>query len=461
MKTPPRRVKILLALFVTLSALLTAGRFIWREPRRPVGPAARSTGPAVMPAPQRTARPGSQEAGAAQAKPHAATGETAQPQAAVAPKLTPEQRAELKRELGEKSGAARREAYDKPNEAAEYYRLKRLPEGEREIPVERLLEARERVRGMRRYSTARESFVAPQLEGEPSGEAAPEALGSWTPLGPGNVGGRTRALLIHPTNPSVMYAAGVAGGVWKTTNGGASWTPLADLMANIAVCALAFDSQNPEVVYAGTGEGFFNYGGVRGAGVFKTANGGATWAHLSSTNTADFHYVNDIVVSPHNPQRVYAATRTGVWRSLDGGASWAHVLNPKDANGEPVIGGCTDLALRTDQPGDFLFAACAMFEQATVYRNRDAAGAGAWTAVHTEAQMGRTALAIAPSNQNVVYAVAASLQSGNYDDGLLAVFRSTGGGEAGTWTTQVRNTDAKKLNTLLLTPGFLRQRDRR
>jgi uncharacterized protein (TIGR03437 family) len=248
-----------------------------------------------------------------------------------------------------------------------------------------------------------------------------------------------------------MYAAGVSGGVWKTTDGGAAWTPLADLMANIAVCALAFDSQNPEVIYAGTGEGFFNYGGVRGAGVFKTANGGATWTHLSSTSAADFHYVNDIVVSPHNPRRVYAATGTGVWRSLDGGASWARVLNPKDANGEPVIGGCTDLAVRTDQPGDFLFAACAMFEQASVYRNTDAAGAGAWAAVHTEAQMGRTALAIAPSNQNVVYAVAASLQSGNYDDGLLAVFRSTGGGEAGTWTTQVRNTDAKKLNTLLLT----------
>lgn len=52
-----------------------------------------------------------------------------------------------------------------------------------------------------------------------------EALPAWTELGPNNVGGRTRALLIHPTNPSVMYAAGVSGGVWKTTNGGALWTP--------------------------------------------------------------------------------------------------------------------------------------------------------------------------------------------------------------------------------------------
>ena len=63
-------------------------------------------------------------------------------------------------------------------------------------------------------------------------------LGTWQSLGPGNVGGRTRALIIDPTNPSVMYAAGVAGGIWKSTNGGASWSALDDFMANIAVTKL-------------------------------------------------------------------------------------------------------------------------------------------------------------------------------------------------------------------------------
>jgi hypothetical protein len=77
-----------------------------------------------------------------------------------------------------------------------------------------------------------------------------EALPAWTELGPNNVGGRTRALLIHPTNPSVMSAAGVSGGVWKTVNGGQSWAPLADLMANIAVNSLAMDPRNPEVSYS-------------------------------------------------------------------------------------------------------------------------------------------------------------------------------------------------------------------
>jgi photosystem II stability/assembly factor-like uncharacterized protein len=68
----------------------------------------------------------------------------------------------------------------------------------------------------------------------------------------------------------MMYAAGVGGGVWKTTDGGSSWNPLDDLMANIAVASLAMDPSNSSVLYAGTGEGFFNIDAIRGAGIFKT-----------------------------------------------------------------------------------------------------------------------------------------------------------------------------------------------
>ena len=64
-----------------------------------------------------------------------------------------------------------------------------------------------------------------------------------------------------------------------------------------------------------------------------------SWQQLASTNTADFHYVNKIVVSPNNGQRVYAATRTGVWRSLDGGSTWSQVLNPGAVNGCLDLGG--------------------------------------------------------------------------------------------------------------------------
>jgi len=337
--------------------------------------------------------------------------------------------------------------YNQPAEAADFYRLKRLPAGATEIPVERYLAAQERMRRLPQFSTLQGRFVPSRQE---MGEAT-EALPAWTPLGPGNIGGRTRALVIHPTSPNTIYAACVAGGVWKTTDGGVSWTPISDLIANLAVGALAMDPTNPNTLYAGTGEGYFNNGSVRGAGIFKTADGGATWARLTETNTADFHYVNDLIVSPKNNQRIYAATRTGVWRSTDGGATWTRALDPE------INGGCLDLAMRTDQSGDYLFAACGIAAgtsdtiQAKVYRNANAEGDAPWSVVLTESGMGRTSLAIAPSNQNIIYAAAADSSAGPDRERLYAVFRSTVNGDSGSWTAQVRKTDSTKLNTLLFT----------
>jgi hypothetical protein len=342
--------------------------------------------------------------------------------------------------------------FDQPDEANEYFLLKRSPDGRSPIQVQRYLDAIEHVKRMPHYSTADKTNLPPFSENR-TASVEPQALGAWTPLGPGNIGGRTRALLINPSNPNVMYTAGVAGGVWKSTNAGAGWTPLGDVLTNIAFCSLAFDPTNPEVIYAGTGEGFFASDNIRGAGIFKTTNGGASWAFLTGTSTEDFYFVNDIVVSPNDHLRVYAATRTGVWRSNDGGASWSRSLNPLAAPGITVNGGCLDLAIRTDQSSDYLFAACGTLTQATVYRNIDAGdplNGSPWTAVFTDPMLGRTTLAIAPSDQNTIYALGSSIESGNYNLGLLGVFRSTSGGGEGTWEARVRNTDSTKLNTVLL-----------
>jgi uncharacterized protein (TIGR03437 family) len=341
--------------------------------------------------------------------------------------------------------------YDQPREAVDFYRRKRLPAGETELPIDRYFAAIEAMRGMPQYSSleGRDLPSRTKLKSEEQ-----QQLGAWTWLGPGNIGGRTRALLIHPANPSTMYAAGVSGGVWRTTNSGASWTPQADLLANIAVNSLAMDPGDPNVIYAGTGEGYFNIDGVRGAGIFKTTDGGATWTRLAGTNNPSFYYVNDLVVSPVSSQRVYAATSTGVWRSLDGGANWSRVLSVS------VNGGCLDLAIRSDRPADFLFASCGTAAgvtsavQATIYRNTDAGDAGTWEVAHTEAGMGRASLAIAPSNQNIVYALSASSELSGRRHGLHAVFRSSSSGDPGSWTAQVRNTSAAKLNTTLLSNPY-------
>lgn len=339
--------------------------------------------------------------------------------------------------------------------AMSYALHKRLPEGMTELPMERYSEAYEMMRVSPRFSTA-EGRRLPAFAEDSAAKLSEElgaqpTVGTWVPLGPGNIGGRTRALLIDPGNANIMYAAGVAGGIWKTTNGGSSWTPKADLLANIAVSSLAFDPANSNIIYAGTGEGFFNVDAVQGLGIYKSTDAGDTWAPVGTTNVlpSNFLQVNDIVVSPLNSSRIYAATRQGVFRTVDGGTNWSQVVF-FTANG-----GCTDLAIRTDQPTDYVFAACGIFTNGAIWKNPDAGGSGTWTRVlggsgQPESQMGRLSLAIAKSNQNAIYALAMQNTTGTFRNGLWAVFRSTSSGDAGTWTARVRNTDGTKLNTVLL-----------
>ena len=325
------------------------------------------------------------------------------------------------------------------DEAARRYLEERLPEGAEDLPWERYDAAREQMRRMQRYATAAGRLV----------ESGEEAALSWTELGPGNIGGRTRALVIDPVQPRTMYAAGVSGGVWKSVDAGARWSWISDEFSHLAVSSLALDPTDRKVLYAGTGEGFL-VGSPRGNGIYRTADAGATWQLLAATgNNPDFYFVNDIVVSRGDPRRLYAATTTGVWRSLNRGTTWARVL---DAGAR-----CKDLAIRTDRSTDAVLAACDG-NPGSIWRNARAhTPQGRWVKVLSEPAMGRTALAIAPSKQDVIYAVSSSNSSdpavpngpdNDYIDSLHAVFRSADGGA--TWEARVRNTDPVRLNTLLL-----------
>ncbi|HXU29846.1 MAG TPA: hypothetical protein VN851_04640 [Thermoanaerobaculia bacterium] len=341
-----------------------------------------------------------------------------------------------------------------PGEAMKFNVRKRLPAGEASLPVERYVTAKVQMDRMARFDIATGKPLAPSVVEPQAGGAAVQpdvdrSLASWTPLGPGNIGGRTRALVIDPRTPRIFYAGGADGGVWKSTNAGTGWTAVGDLMSNLAVTSLVIDPTSSSTLYAGTGEGFFNADAIRGLGIFKTTNSGTSWASLAATRNANFSYVNDLVISSKNPSRLYAATRSGVWRTINGGSTWTRIFNPG------VADGCFDLAIRTDKVNDVLFAACGSTTRGSVNRNVKAESTAVWVPVLAEAGMGRTSLAIAPSNQNILYALADSLAAGDYELGLHAVFRSIAGGDPGSWTAQVRNTDVKKLNTLLLSNPML------
>jgi hypothetical protein len=315
------------------------------------------------------------------------------------------------------------------------------------IPLDsqKYVAALQHVRGMSRYSTATGTVYAPGSSN--LNAAAGGTLGTWEHLGPNNQGGRTRQLLVNPTNPNIIYAAAVSGGVWKSTNAGASWVPLTDLtMPNLAVTSLAFEPGNYNKIYAGTGEGYFNFDAIRGAGIFVTSDAGATWSQLAGTNTSNFHYVNDIVVSPRNKQRLYASTGTGVFRSIDGGTTWTTI-----ATGTR---GCGDLALQMNRTVGYIYAACGFFTlNGDVKRALDS-NTSTMATVFTTTNMSRTTLAIAPSNESIIYAMASNGATGSYNEAVLGVYRSTANGNPGSWTTQMANNgstvDPVPLKNLLL-----------
>jgi hypothetical protein len=340
-----------------------------------------------------------------------------------------------------------RRRFDHPAEAQEFFLRKRLPPGETVLPMERYFAARERMQTMRQHSTTAASFLPSRAQVR-AGAVLPKSASGWTELGPGNIGGRTLAMVIDPSDANTIYAGTADGGIWKTTDG-KNWAPIGDLFPSLAIGSLAMDPANSNVLYAGTGEGSFNGDSVRGAGVFQTVDAGDTWTQLPGTATPDFYFVNSLAISKATGH-LYAATGTGVWRFNPTAGRWAQLLAPQ------TFLGCFSLALRNDTAGnDVLFAGCGSFLQGGVFRNVQAQVVGTpWEVVLTNAAMGRTSLAIAPSNPDVIYAVAASNADGphgNYNQGLLGVFRSTQGGAAGTWQATVTNRSKDLQSTLLLT----------
>lgn len=350
-------------------------------------------------------------------------------------------------ERGRGIEADREENEDGYRQAAEFYKLKRVAPGE-EMPVERYVEGKKHAERMPRYSIAKGRLVAPTEKSIDRGSA----IGAWKQLGPGNVGGRTRSLVIRPDDPNTMYAGATGGGIWKTIDGGESWKPLSDLLPSIGISTLAMDPKDPDTLYAGSGEwytGSTRGDSIRGAGIYKTTDGGTTWNLLAGTKTTSFYYVNKLVVSPVDSNRIYAATYGGVWRSFDGGETWTRPLNRSSPNL-----GCQDLVIRSDQKTDYLFASCLSRGAAAtsaIFRNTDAAGAGVWDTVLTAPNMDRASLALAPSDQNVIYALASSQETGDNLYGLLAVFRSVNSGDLNTWEARTDSKTASRLNRVLLT----------
>jgi photosystem II stability/assembly factor-like uncharacterized protein len=260
------------------------------------------------------------------------------------------------------------------------------------VPFERLIEEREKLnKGLKDNSI----------------KAGISGL-TWYERGPNNIGGRTRALMFDPNDATKkrVWAGGVGGGLWYNndiTNAATTWTKIDDFWANIAISCIAYNPTNTQIFYVGTGEIWGNTDLLRGAGVYKTTNGGTTWSLLASTTTGgananDFQYTQQIVVN--STGKVFAGTYNGVFQSSDGGATWSRVLS--------YIGNVSDLEIASDGAiyaafgGGFLTAAASR-----IYKSTDAGLT--WTNITPDANQLRVEIALAPSTSGasqVIYAMA-------------------------------------------------------
>ena len=279
------------------------------------------------------------------------------------------------------------------------------------VPRERLVEA----------EAYRKSLIKKNINGRVAA-AVPGLV--WQERGPSNVGGRTRALLFDLNDAANGYrkvwAGSVGGGLWFTndiTIASPVWNKVNDLFENMAITAIVQNPANPQEMYFGTGEGWFNTDAIRGLGIWKSTNGGTTWSRLVST--ANFSYVNDLLID--NAGNLYASLRqhvgsdaAGIQKSTNGGTSWTQVLT--SPFGSSNRGADLELAAN----GDIYASLGTTGSNGGVYQSNfsvhgSATGnSGTWTNI-TPNTMGeistptnfwhRIELATAPSNGNIVYAL--------------------------------------------------------
>lgn len=265
---------------------------------------------------------------------------------------------------------------------------------------------------------------------------------SWQFAGPVNIGGRISAVAMDPLQIQTFYVGAASGGVFKTENGGNSWASIFDDQPSLSIGDIALAPSNPDIIYVGTGEANAGGGSVSydGLGIFRSDDGGSTWANLGLEESGS---IGRLVINPQNPDICYVAAmgrmfskndQRGIFKTADGGQNWQKVLYISDSTG------AIDIVMDPQNP-DTIYAA--MWERVRhpdqriyggvscgIYRTYN--GGGSWTELTNglpspSPNLGRIGLCISPANPSVLYSIYAD------KEGYFAgIFKSSNHGD--TWT---------------------------
>jgi len=242
-----------------------------------------------------------------------------------------------------------------------------------------------------------------------------EMPGSWTYIGNTSVptggggAGRVNSVRPMPGSTTTFFACAPAGGLWKTTNSGVSWSLMnTDGLASIGVSDVAIDPNNTNIMYIATGDG--DAGDTYALGVLKTTDGGLTWNTTGlSWAVTNNRTTSRLLIDPSDSQKVIAATSNGIYRTINGGTSWTQVQT----------GSFKDLDFHPSNPLIVYATGSSYF--------RSADGGATWTNITSglpTTDVTRMALAVSANNSSYVYILAGK----SSDAGMRGVYRSTDAG---------------------------------
>jgi photosystem II stability/assembly factor-like uncharacterized protein len=244
----------------------------------------------------------------------------------------------------------------------------------------------------------------------------------WRSVGPAVSGGRVAAVAGTNRDSALYYAGAAGGGVWKSTNGGQSWASVFDDTGVAAIGAVTIDPNDSNTVWAGTGESNPRNDVMTGDGVYKSTDGAKTWGHVLPLEAS---LISAVLVDPRNSAHVLVgsmgdafadSTQRGVYRTIDGGKTWSKVLYVGPSSG------ISDMVADPSDP-NVVYAGMWQFRRTPwsidsggpldgLYRSAD--GGATWTEVKgnglPEGEIGRIAIAFAPSDPKRIYAIVQSKQ---------------------------------------------------
>ncbi len=297
----------------------------------------------------------------------------------------------------------------------------------------------------------------------------------WRQVGPFR-GGRVLAVTGVPGEPNVFYFGAAAGGVWKTTDAGANWTPIFDKESIASIGAIAVAPSDHNVVYVGSGEAAIRGNISYGNGVYKSLDGGKTWRNIGLKDT---RHIGAVIVHPRDPNIVFVAAlghaygpnaERGLFRTTDGGATWQKVLY-KDTKT-----GAIDVVFDPSNPNTLFASLWEAYRTpwslssggpgSGLYKSTD--GGNTWTRLEGHGLpsgiMGRIGVSVSGADSNRVYAMIESKQGGLYrsDDGGDSWIRMNEDGRLRqrAWYFSTILADPKSADTLyVLNTGMFRSTD--